>query len=242
MVRVLGVLCKGAYIRSKYGVFMQADLNDNTNLWSLLGWYDPVWNEIREIGRGEAFVDIGANAGLFSLVAGRQVGPEGIVLAFEPQKPLFAKLVNNAQRNELSNVYCFNLALSDTTKSVGMSNVDACHTGVASIQETSTTLPDIAWAVSASPDLLVVKEMLAGRRTTIKIDVEGHELQVLKGIAWLLEAGLVKKIIIEIDAQNLVRFGSSVDEIYDRMDRHGFAPKHRNANTRHYDEVFVRQE
>ncbi|CAK8715071.1 hypothetical protein GKODMF_06655 [Candidatus Electrothrix gigas] len=40
LIRALGLICNGAYILGKYGVLMQADLNDNTNLWALLGWYD----------------------------------------------------------------------------------------------------------------------------------------------------------------------------------------------------------
>lgn len=240
LLRALAVFCKGTYIKSNYGVLMQADLNDNTNLWALLGWYDTVWNEIREIMRGEAFIDIGANAGLFSLVAGRQVGPDGIVLAFEPQKPLFVKLVNNALENKLNNIYCFNLALSDSTKMVGMNKIDPNHSGIATIKEASLSHDNVAWAVSPMPDLMLIKEMLAGRVTTIKIDVEGHELQVLKGISWLFETDNVRKLIIEIDAVNLMRFDSCVSEIYTLMEKHGFTPKYGDKSISHYDEVFIR--
>lgn len=71
LLRLCAPICSGVYIKGKYGVRLQADLGDNTNLWSLLGWYDPVAKEVSNLGPGEAFVDIGANAGVFSLMAGK---------------------------------------------------------------------------------------------------------------------------------------------------------------------------
>ena len=63
---------------------------------------------------GDVFVDVGANIGLFTLIAAERVGPGGKVLAFEPTAKTFGRLVDNVQLNKLSNVECFKLALSDS--------------------------------------------------------------------------------------------------------------------------------
>ena len=241
LLRLLGFFCNGAYIKTKFGVLMQADFNDDTNIFAMLGLYKSVPNEIRKIKKGEAFIDIGANAGLFSLMAGQCVGPEGIILAFEPQKPLFFKLVNNAKINNLSNIFCFNLALSNSTKMVGMSDIDVRHTGIASINETTIKTDSMVWAVNPSSDLKTIQRMLDNRETTIKIDVEGHELNVLKGISWLFDSGNINKLIVEIDAANLRKFGSEVSDIYSFMERHGFTPIESDTEVTHFDEIFVRQ-
>src|SRR6266699_2559349 len=62
---------------------------------------------------GDTFVDVGANIGLFTLIAARLVGPQGRVLSFEPTPETFARLTKNVQTNRLENVSCQQLALSD---------------------------------------------------------------------------------------------------------------------------------
>jgi len=235
-------MCHGAYVQGKYGVLMQADLNDNTNLWALLGWYDAVANEIKQIRKGDAFIDIGANAGVFSLMAGQRVGREGIVLAFEPQRSLFAKLVSNIQANKLTNIFCFNLAISDRTRMVEMDDVDTHHTGIASIHEISTRkAKSNIWAVNPLADMKIIEKMLMDRIVTVKIDVEGHELHVLKGVSSFLESDNVRKVIVEIDDGNLKRFDTKISDIYTFMDQYDFLPTIINSKSRHFDEVFVKK-
>lgn len=233
-------LCRGAYIKSKYGVFMQADLKDKTNLWAILGWYDTVANEIKTIESGHAFVDIGANAGVFSMMAAQRVGQGGVVLAFEPQINIFSKLVANANRNELTNIFCFNLAISNTTKPVSLGSTDICHTGTAFVKENTEGSTSTTWAVCPKNDLKIVEKMIGKRNTVIKIDVEGHELSVLEGISFLLTSAIVKKLIVEIDHLNLARFGNTSDDIYSCLKSFGFEPTVNKMNKDHYDEIFIR--
>jgi FkbM family methyltransferase len=70
---------------------------------------------IREQVRpGEVFYDVGANIGIYTVMAGRQVGASGRVLAFEPHSPTFACLIQNILANDLEEVVSpCNFALSD---------------------------------------------------------------------------------------------------------------------------------
>lgn len=241
LLRAIGVPCKGALVESRYGVHLEADLVDNTNLWSLLGWFDEVADEVKRLEPGEAFVDIGANAGLFSLLAGKRVGPAGIVIAFEPQKRLFTKLVANVQANGLEHVYCFPVAISDATRPIGMENVSPRHTGIASLKDASDPTHLSTWAIAPGTDFRLLEAMIRGRRTTIKIDVEGHEERVLRGIEGLLSADHVQRLIVEIDQGNLDRHGSRVSDLYRKVQEHGFRPT-RGLENGHYDEIFIKSE
>src|SRR5262249_20876384 len=62
---------------------------------------------------GDIFIDVGANIGLYTLIAAARVGPSGRVVALEPTTTTFARLMDNVQLNKFSNVNCVNLALSD---------------------------------------------------------------------------------------------------------------------------------
>lgn len=59
---------------------------------------------------GGTFVDVGANAGLYSVFAARKVGPSGHVFSLEPSRRESAALLHNVSINRLANVRCFQLA------------------------------------------------------------------------------------------------------------------------------------
>ncbi|HEX4679272.1 MAG TPA: FkbM family methyltransferase [Gaiellaceae bacterium] len=61
------------------------------------------------------FVDAGAHVGYYTVLAGRLLGPRGLVLAFEPNPRNYELLLANVWRNGLANVVCFPWALSDET-------------------------------------------------------------------------------------------------------------------------------
>lgn len=74
--------------------------------------FDP--NDFAVLGHflkpGGAFVDVGANAGLYSLFAARKVGPGGHVYSFEPSRREAASLNRNADLNRLTNLRCLQMA------------------------------------------------------------------------------------------------------------------------------------
>src|SRR5689334_17792000 len=61
---------------------------------------------------GDCFIDVGANVGLFSLVASRWVGPAGHVYSFEPSAREYEALRDNLRRNGLSEETAFRLAVT----------------------------------------------------------------------------------------------------------------------------------
>jgi len=123
---------------------------------------------------GDLVVDAGANAGFFSLLAARLIGPEGAVLAFEPSPPNLSKLRRHCALNPGLPINIFEAALVSKDGagrlSIGGPSECAhlCEVGGIGVELRSldSVLDDFGWAC---PPAL------------IKIDVEGAELEVLRG-------------------------------------------------------------
>jgi FkbM family methyltransferase len=116
-------------------------------------------------------LDIGANIGSHTIYLGKYRS----VWAFEPQKTTFDILETNVSNNSLSHkVKCFNFALSDRTGKSSMVSYNPLNVGQMGIGEGGETIHtrclDDVWIEHGSPKIAFVK-----------IDVEGHELQVFGG-------------------------------------------------------------
>ncbi|HEV8065830.1 MAG TPA: FkbM family methyltransferase, partial [Acidimicrobiales bacterium] len=141
------------------------------------------------LGGEDVFVDVGANAGLYSLAAARIVGARGRVLAFEPSRRERELLEANVARNGLANVVVDARAVGASDGDLVVLHVaDAEHGGhntlgslvydaVEVVDEQEVTLTTLDTALS---------EQDRGRVSVVKIDVEGAELGVLAGAEKLL--------------------------------------------------------
>jgi len=129
---------------------------------------------------GEVFVDCGANMGIWSLTAAQRVGRSGQVFAFEPHPVTFEKLAANIRLNGCEDrITARQLALSEAP---GTANF-ACQTD----KHEMSGLSDAAGPNVTQVRLSTLDAELAGRAVAgIKIDVEGHELGVLRGAAGVL--------------------------------------------------------
>lgn len=121
------------------------------------------------------FFDVGANIGTYSLLASEVEGAK--VVAFEPHPAAFAALTNNLAVNNRANVLALNVALSESDGVLHLTN------GL----ETSTNRV-VGPGESMEGSLRVqcraldnVCREVGFRPTIVKIDVEGHDLEVLRG-------------------------------------------------------------
>lgn len=123
-------------------------------------------------------VDCGANIGYWSVVAtSRQIGLSRVV-AIEPNPPTFAQLIRNASLNA-DRFTCVERAVSSTSgRMVKLAFPE--HHAVAQISATDSGGPGVE-TVSVD-DLLRSLDWL-GEPTVMKLDVEGHELEVVSGAA-----------------------------------------------------------
>ena len=237
IARVLGRLAESEPIRSRYGILIESHLSDTTNYFAIAGYDgDQVADAIADLKPGDAFLDIGANTGLFSLLAARSIKPDGMVLAFEPQPQVAEVFRHNVRLNSAQSVHLFEFALGIRTGAARIMS-EAQHSGGAYISEEGGQ-PILI--VDPAHILGLITALVGQRRTVVKIDVEGAEETVVRSLGPVFEALAVTRCIIEIDAQNLARAGSSLAGVYDLMEAAGFKPRFGRDHSAHYDEIFDR--
>lgn len=144
----------------------------------LTGEYDPCTSRVigSFLQRGCVAADLGANVGALTMLMAKLVGKDGIVLAVEPGPPIFSRLVNNLELNPeiKSRVRTVQLGLSDRTDELFWCE-DPKNRGNAGF------LDGYGIPVSViTLDELVTRENVT-RLDFVKIDVEGMELEVVKG-------------------------------------------------------------
>lgn len=142
----------------------------------------PIFTLEKFLRKDDTFVDVGANQGEYSLWAARKVGSKGKVIAFEPMQQLFDQLSENVRLNDAfqETILPVKLGLSDQEGEVKLfTNADA-NEGTNTIYSTDKFSIEVGKIQLDTLDSQL--EKLQVRRVNfIKIDVEGAELQVLKG-------------------------------------------------------------
>ena len=219
--------CGRATVRGKlHGYEMELDLaNWSERLSFCLGRYHdlPLQLAMHKVLRpGDAFVDIGANLGLVSLLASRLVGPAGVVLACEPNPSLGSRLQSHVQRNGLRHVQIVAEALGSEA-GVAELREYAGHSGWGSLSavgpegEVETAIHRVA--VVAGDD--VAARIPGVHPLVIKIDVEGHEVPVVRGLARTLGARQPLVFLEVVDAHQR-RAGYSAAELRSHIERFGY--------------------
>src|SRR5262245_50879315 len=172
---------------------------------------------------GDIFVDIGANIGLFTILAGRYVGAEGAVYAFEPCAKTYQRLLANVELNELTNVSCHQTALSDHTGSedlvVSLDGFDDCNSLARPVfgkQFGSERVGSTTW------DEFADEHGLTGRVAMMKIDVEGWETYVVDGAARTLGREDAPILQVEFCDQAAQSAGSSSQQLYRALEALGY--------------------
>lgn len=167
---------------------------------------------------GDWVMDIGASIGHYSARLSEIVGTSGRVFAFEPVPETFELLSANMARYPYRNITLLNIAASETTGIIGI-NIPMWDTGLKNYYEAHVTNEETELSVVCMPvDSLSVPNPI----TLIKIDVEGHELSVLKGMQNLLKRDhpvlIVEGRSAEV-AQYLESFGYKFEEAADSANR-----------------------
>jgi FkbM family methyltransferase len=150
----------------------------------LSGEYDPETAAvIREFSRpGSCCIDVGANVGAHTLLLAKLVAPHGRVYAFEPGPPIHARLERNVQLNpEIASVIVVErLGLSDRPGVLCL-NEESHNRGNAHLLDEDGVRVDVV-----TLDSYFAQRPVRSPISFIKIDVEGMELEVLRGARELL--------------------------------------------------------
>lgn len=208
------------YMTSRgYTIRCYSDSNSASHLFYFGEWFD--FHEMhfvyRYLNQGDRMIDAGANIGTYALLAASIVGPDGHVDAFEPHHTAFARLVENVELN-------------------GYEEIVACHRSAVGAAD-----GDVDFLSDMDVSNRVVHERhLLDRRydrvpcTTLdsllssdnyafaKIDVEGLELDVLRGAQQGLRRGDPPVIQLELLPGVLRKAGSSVEQVVELLSDTGY--------------------
>lgn len=172
----------------------------------------------RLVEPGWTVADVGANAGYYSLMAADLGGPGSVIHAFEPNPVLAGMLESSLERSGHRTVSVFRTACGAETEHRALYlSPDGVNTG------SSTLVPESA-SSAATLDVSVVRldDHCSGHSLLpdlVKIDVEGFEGEVLKGMERLLEQGWPRYIVCEIHHE-----GAASSHLTERLEAHGFRP------------------
>lgn len=169
---------------------------------------------------GDVFVDVGANIGLFSLLAARRVGKSGKVYAFEPTTKIYERLCENVQLNQFSNILCFQLALSDERGEfpffASQDGFDAWNSLAQPIAGDSFSVETVE---TTTWDTFAEKHSLVGRVTMMKVDVEGWETRVVSGASTMLSRVDAPVLQVEFTEKAARSANSSCTELYHKLQK-----------------------
>jgi len=172
---------------------------------------------------GGSFLDVGAHAGYFSLIAADRVGRDGRVIAVEPNPVVFATLRAHLAANAIAHVEACHWALAERAGSVSLQvpSAESCR------DYNATLLRRPEWTPVEIPARRLddcLDEWSIERIDLMKIDVEGAESRVLAGGAVHLARGTVRHAMIEINGPRLVEADSSPAALIDQLGALGFEP------------------
>ena len=170
---------------------------------------------------GDVFLDIGANIGLFSLLASRLVGEQGKIISFEPSTDVFLRLKENILSNNFTNIDCRNIGLSDKKGELTFYTSKNGHDAWNSFAPSQDDKLEKQIKVEVSTldyELLDANKALI---KLVKIDVEGWEKFVLNGGKDFF-VNFNPTVMVEFTEENTFNAGYSVYEIYDIMQSWGY--------------------
>jgi FkbM family methyltransferase len=158
-----------------------------------------------EVKPGQIFYDIGANIGVYTILAARKTGPEGKVYGFEPHAANFARLIDNVIQNNLQDVVIPCSVAVDGEEGFSHFNYDSSNAGTANSQFSPVSeggmgnwggeIAELKYATT------IDRLMETGRIQAphhVKIDVDGNEFRILQGMARLLDSS-VAPLTIQVE-------------------------------------------
>jgi FkbM family methyltransferase len=210
--RVLGI--KRAVMETEAGRFYADPVSHFYAYSRVPGGYEPLLTSCIKsmLQPGDTFLDIGANESYFSILASSLVGPEGLVVAVEPQQRLNAVIQRNICENSAHNILSLRYAISDTDGKSEFFLAPDINTGYSGLFRTAKyNLPtEIVPTITLER---LVKMLSLKKVKLMKLDVESYEYEVILGSKPVFESDLIENIVLELHPSVLEQRGKRVDDI-----------------------------
>jgi FkbM family methyltransferase len=191
---------------------------------------------VKALRPGDVFVDIGANIGFLSIMASKRVGASGLVVAIEPSSREYGRLLANLTRNKVGNIIPVHAALGEKGGIVDL-EIAPHHTGLNRLSAGGTQSDYCVKVPMFFGSGLLSKLLLMRTPALVKIDVEGAEVLVLRGLKDYLMKTQPANVVVEVTPHFLARHDTTKEELYGIMASIGYLPLFNLSETQ-FDEVF----
>ncbi len=185
--------------------------------------YEPVETGIfmKQIRAGSVVLDIGANIGYYTLIAARQVGPQGRVYAFEPDPANFQLLKKNVEQNSYRNVVLVNKAVSSKTRTLRLFRSQT-NRGDHRVYDSKDGRESVPIEAVALDDFF---KKMDKKVQFIKMDIQGSEALALEGMRGLIRKNRSLKLVAEFEPRCLKACGSDPGKFLKNLGQLGFSVK-----------------
>lgn len=240
-------LLDGVPIKSTYGPWLHTRFSDSTFWLAARFGNDEVMHHINDLSSQDGFIDVGANIGLTTCFAAERCSA---VLSLEPSPRELAELLRNCAllSPTACRPVCAGIAASQETGFASFRINDAEHSGGNSLgcpttsSDTQVTVPTLRLDDMVNPNTLAGwAAMHAAWRNSslvIKIDVEGFESGVVKGMSQLLLEKRCRKVIVELNQSRASKLNNE-DNVDLIMRKLGYAPRVDPGMREHYDQCYT---
>lgn len=217
-------------VKSIYGIYLLPAFEDRTFKYYFKGTYGTfLSNLIKSIDTKTLFVDIGANQGLYSILAGQNKNIDQVI-SFEPSLRISKLLKSNLKVNHITNCKVIQKGISNESGQIQL-HISEGHSGKNSMREMSSTETSRSETVEIV-DYQGLSELIpVHSRIFIKIDVEGHEEIVINQLIKCSFFENVYQIFCEVDTNWI-----DVNQVKTILEEKGFRSFEKiGKNPSHYD-------
>ncbi len=212
------------------GILWRLDLSEGIDLAIYLGMYErECLGALPELVRpGAVVIDVGANIGALSLPFARQAGPQGKIVAIEPTGFAFGKMTRTLQLNPdlADRVHPVQAMLLASTVGELPEEIHSSwplhDRGGVPVHPTLRSVAMTTEGARVTTLDSLVAELSLSRVDLVKLDVDGHELQVLRGAEKTL-AELRPRLIVELAPYTFENSPDDFAEMIRLLVAHGYA-------------------
>ena len=192
-------------VLKRNGVTMQVDMSDYIGHYLFFGFADSGMDKLFSLCKADSIVlDVGANIG-WTVLNMAKIAEQGKVVGFEPDPHNFERCSQNMLLNNFKNGVAFPLGLGNENRPMNIEIRSMSNRGGNRIAPAGSGATRMVEVVRLD-DFSLAREL--PRVDLIKIDVEGYELNVLRGAEDLLKKHR-PILFLELDDNNLLDQGDS---------------------------------
>jgi FkbM family methyltransferase len=179
------------------------------------------------LSEGDVAVDIGANVGFTAAMMAKSVGKSGTIHCFEPGSVPFkrlARFADDANANGYQ-IVTYNMGASHEKSTVQLNTSKSDNPGWLTM--VPGLMSEASFSHAETIEVNRVDELLIEANITpklVKIDVEGAELGVIKGLTALFDKKILPTIICEVAPNAYPYLGFDLDYLFDLMSKFGYVP------------------